>query len=59
MGHTATEGGLVVRGRPVGHTAGGGLFRDLPVGHIMGPGLGVMVEDGLGVDVGGVGGKGG
>lgn len=57
MGHTATEGGLVVAGRPVGHTEGGVLFRDLPVGHIKGPGLGVVVVDGLGVGVGTVRGK--
>ena len=54
MGHTTIEGGLVVAGRPVGHTEGGVLFRDLPVGHIKVPGLGVVVVvvvDELGVGV--------
>ena len=51
MGHTASEGGLVLTGRPVGHTEGGVLFLDRPVGHIAGPGIGVVVVDGLGVGV--------
>lgn len=43
VGHTATEGGLVVRALLVGHGAGGGIFRDLPVGQSMTSGSGVVV----------------
>lgn len=47
VGHSATNGGLVVQVLLVGHGAGGGIFRDLPVGQSMVSGSGVVVVVGL------------
>lgn len=50
VGHTGTEGGLVVRLLPVGHGAGGGSFRDLPVGQSIISGPEVVVVGGLSME---------